>query len=72
MTAKKGNATLDAFIASGTAADAARVIGVDGKRFRSHLRSKLGAFASKGNGWQTLDANARTAVYETYASKVSK
>lgn len=68
-TRKNADATLVAFLAAPNAADAARVIGVDGKRFRSHLRSKLGAYASKGTGWSALDNAARTSVYERFASK---
>lgn len=50
------------FLNAPNAADAARVIGKDGKAFRTHLR-KLGKYASKGTGWANMSAKERGDVY---------
>lgn len=56
------DARLDAFIGAKNAADAARVIGVPGKSFRDKLR-RANHYASKGTGWETLDAETRATFY---------
>jgi hypothetical protein len=73
MTARKPkvDALLASFLAAPNAADAARIINVDGKRMRQHLRSKLGAYASKGTGWSALDIAARTGVFERFTTPVA-
>jgi hypothetical protein len=68
MATKKADATLASFLAAPNAAEAFRIIGVDGKRGRNYLRSKLGAFASKGTGWSALDNATRTSVYERFTA----
>lgn len=40
-----------AFLASGTQADAARVVGMDGKAFRNITRSVFGVYVSRGGTW---------------------
>jgi len=62
MPNKNEDAQLVAFIAAKNAADAARVIGAPGKTFRDKLR-RQGFYATKGTGWETLDAETRATFY---------
>lgn len=54
-----------AFLASATQADAARIVGIDGKTFRNGTRSMLGVFVSKGLGaWDDRTRAFRLALHE--------
>lgn len=68
----KGN-TRALFLNAPNAAEAARVIGKDGKAFRTYLR-KLGKYASKGNGWANMTAKERGDVFVHFnpAPKVTR
>jgi hypothetical protein len=70
MTTRKGTDPRKAqFLAAGNAAQAAKVIDANPKRFRAMLRSKHGAYASKGTGWASLDNATRTAIFDALTSK---
>ena len=62
MPNKPEDARLVAFVAAKNAADAARVLGVPGKSFRDKLR-RANHYATKGTGWETLDAETRATFY---------
>lgn len=61
--------TYDAFMASARPADAARVIGMDGKRFRGILRGKVGVRVSDG---VAFDAAAKAKMWEHTAAHRAK
>jgi hypothetical protein len=69
MAARKSNADpkRDAFVAAPTPAAAARTLGIDGKRVRNALRSKLGVFVSKDASAYT--PAVRSALYDIVAPK---
>lgn len=71
--AKSKSNTRTAFLAAPNAADASRIIGKDGKAFRTHLR-KLGKYASKGTGWANMSAKERADVYAHFvpAPKIAR
>jgi hypothetical protein len=64
MPNKPEDARLVAFVAAKNAAEAARIIGAPGKTFRDKLR-RAGHYATKGTGWESLDAETRATFYPT-------
>lgn len=63
--------TRAAFLAAPNAAEAFRIVNVDGKRGRTYLR-KLGKYASKGTGWANMSAKERADVYAHFVPNAPK
>lgn len=61
--------TYDAFMAAARPADAARIISMDGKRFRGILRGKVGVRVSDGGAF---DAAAKATMWELTAAHRAK